>query len=174
MDQELAHVRLSLQVPIYIHIDEAHILDSSGGYARYMAFMITTHIYNGWTGHMRWLEVPFAAMQEMFNANKRHDARGDWRPNLSQLNEETGMSRDVTDEEVLAFGASLNDGEDPTGIHLLTKFRTNQLISQFQPGAIQLGYRRQHFQARISHARWTNPRDAHGALKLRHAVVKDC
>ena len=46
----------------------------------------------------------------------------------------------------MAYGASLGDHEDPTGIHLLNKFRTNQLISKFQRGAIQLGYRRQHFQ----------------------------
>ena len=80
-------------------------------------------------------------MQELFNAHKIVD----WGPNLSQLDETTGLSREVTDDEVLAFGVSLDGSEDPTGIHLLNKLRTNQFISKFQRGAIQLGYQRQHF-----------------------------
>ena len=53
---------------------------------------------------------------------------------------------------MLAYGASLRDREDPDGIHLLSKFKTNQLISKLLRGAIQLGYRREQF-APLAHMR---------------------
>ena len=92
VDQELAHVRLSLKVPTFAHIEDASIMDSSGGYARYMAFIIVHHIYKSWPGNTRWLDIPYAKVQVMFQAHKSHDALGSWGPDLSQLDPETGIS----------------------------------------------------------------------------------
>ncbi|OLP73232.1 hypothetical protein AK812_SmicGene47605, partial [Symbiodinium microadriaticum] len=85
-----------------------------------------------------------AEAKEMFDDGKRHDALGPW-GHLSEVDPNTGVSRDVTDAEVLAYGRSLGIEEDQTGSHLLNRLKSNQLISQLIRGAIQLGYQRQHF-----------------------------
>ena len=105
--------------------------------------MIVHVIYKNWTG-ARWLDLPNAKAKEMFDDGKRHDALGPW-GHLSEVDPKTGVSRDVTDEEVLAYGRSLGIEEDQTGSHLLNRLKSNQLISQLIRGAIQLGYQRQHF-----------------------------
>ena len=51
----------------------------------------------------------------------------------------------VDDDEVLEFGRSRGQEDDPTGDHTLGRFRTHQIISQLVRGAIQIGYHRQHF-----------------------------
>ena len=71
----------------------------------------------------------------------------------------TDISRDVTEDEVLAFGQSLRDPEDPSGIHLLNKFKANQLIAKLMRGAIQMGYRKRHFDAAY-HMRENQTEDA--------------
>ena len=172
VDQDLAHLRQGLRWQIYNHIDPASLIDPSTDYARYMACMIVHLIYKSWTGYARWLGIPYAKAKEMFDDGKRHDALGPWGP-LSEVDPNTGVSRDVTDEEVLAYGRSLQSEEDPTGVHLLTRLRTNQLISKLLRGAIQLGYQAT-FQGRESHARRTNRRHTNGTLQLCHVIVTAC
>ena len=70
VDQALAHVKLSLQVLISVHIESAYMVDSAGNYARYVAFMIVNYMYKSWRGNTRWLEIPFNTMKDMFNAHK--------------------------------------------------------------------------------------------------------
>ena len=64
---------------------------------------------------------------------------------LSEVDPETTVSRDVTDEEILDCARGLPDPADPDGIYMLNKFRTNQLISKLMCGAVQMGYSRSHF-----------------------------
>ena len=121
--------RRGLQVPICSHLESASLIDSSPDYAQYMAYMIVHLFYNAWTGYAKWLELPCAKAKELFEDGKRHDAIGPW-GHLSEINPDTGVSRDVTDDEVLAYGRSLEIDEDPAGSHLLNRLRSNQLISQ--------------------------------------------
>ena len=142
MDQALIHAKMSMHVSMYVHIDSAFSGDFNTGISRYMAFMAINHMHKNWRGNTKWLEIPLARMQELFRQQKRYDVLGSWRDDLSHIDETTGISRNVTDEEVIAYGRSLNDHEDPTGRHLLNKFQTNQLIAKLMRGAIHLGYRR--------------------------------
>ena len=145
VDQDLAHLRQAPRVPIYSHLEPASLIDPSTDYARYMVYIIVRLMYKSWTGNTRWLDIPYAKAKGMFDDGKRHDALGPWGPILSEVDPNTGVSREVADEEVLAYGASLGSVEDPMGIHLPNRLRTNQLMSKLQRGAIQLGYQRQHF-----------------------------
>ena len=111
----------------------------------YMAFMVINCMHKNWRGNVKWLDLPLASMHQLFRQQKRYDVLGSWGDDLSRIDEDTGISRNVTDDEVLAYGQSLRDHEDPTGIHLLNKFKTNQLIAKLMRGAIQLGHRRKHF-----------------------------
>ena len=52
------------------------------------------------------------------------------------IDPKTLISRDVTDEEVLAYTRGLDDPNDPDGMHLFNKFRTNQLMSKLMRGAV--------------------------------------
>ena len=103
-----------------------------------MAYMVTHLIYKSWTGYAKWLDLPYAKAKEMFDEGKRHDALGPW-GRLSEVDPATGVSREVSDEEVLAYGRGLELEEDPTGAQLFSRLRSNQLISQLIRGAIQRG-----------------------------------
>ncbi|CAE7534054.1 unnamed protein product, partial [Symbiodinium sp. KB8] len=67
---------------------------------------------------------------------------------LSGIDPQALISRDVTDEEVLAYTKGHNDPNDPDGIHLFGKFTTNQLVSKLIRGAVQMGYKRTNFDPR--------------------------
>ena len=86
--------------------------------------------------------MPYETAKEAFAQGKRHDALGDW-GHLSEVNPDTGVSRDVDDEEVLEFGRNRRQDDDPVGDHLLSRLRTHQIVSQLFRGAVQLGYHRQ-------------------------------
>ncbi|OLP78865.1 hypothetical protein AK812_SmicGene40905 [Symbiodinium microadriaticum] len=104
----------------------------------YMAFMVINCMHKNWRGNVKWLDLPLASMHQLFRQQKRYDVLGSWGDDLSRIDEDTGISRNVTDDEVLAYGQSLRDHEDPTGIHLLNKFKTNQLIAKLMRGNIFL------------------------------------
>ena len=145
IDQDLEHARANLQVPIYIQVDRECAVDPNLLLARYMAYTICSYIYKNWRANMKWLEIPRRVMLQLFEQGHRHDALGKWRPDLSEMDPETLLSRDVLDEEVLAYGRSKNLFEDPDGEFLLIKLRTNQLISKLMRGAAQLGIGRDRF-----------------------------
>ena len=101
-------------------------------------------IYKNWPSYSKWLELPVQAAQEAFNRGQRHDSLGKW-GRLSEVDPRTGVPRELNDEEVLQHGIGRGEHDDPTGDHALGRYRTNQVLSTFVRGAIQLGYRRQHF-----------------------------
>ena len=57
----------------------------------------------------------------------------------------TGVPRELNDDEVLQHGIGRGEHDDPYGDHALSRYRTNQALSILVRGAMQLGYRRQHF-----------------------------
>ena len=144
MDQELAHFQQGLRVPIFNLTEPAYIIDPSRDYAKYMAYQIVHLMYKYWPAYSRWLELPFETAREAFERGQRHDALGNW-GHLSQVNPETGVPREVNDDELLEFGRNRGQDDDPTGGHALGRFRMHQIISQLVRGAIQIGYQRQHF-----------------------------
>ena len=83
-------------------------------------------------------------MSRMFDGGSRYDVLGLW-PTLNGIDEQTMISREVTDEEVLNYSRGLNGRQDPDGTHLLRKFRTNHLLSKLTHGAQQMGMSRDTF-----------------------------
>ena len=121
-------------------------------------------MHKNWKGNVKWLDLPMEAMHKLFRDEKRHDVLGSWGPDLSRVDDETGISRDVTDEEVLAYAKSFKNPEDPE-IHLFNKFKTNQLIAKLMRGAIQLGHR-------VPHARESNGRRSADAFELLSIAIQ--
>ena len=101
-------------------------------------------ICKNWPSYSKRLELPVQAAQEAFNRGQRHDSLGKW-GRLSEVDPRTGVPRELNDEEVLQHGIGRGEHDDPTGDHALGRYRTNQVLSTFVRGVIQLGYRRQHF-----------------------------
>ena len=83
-------------------------------------------------------------MSRMFDGGSRYDVLGLW-PTLNGIDEQTMISREVTDEEVLNYSRGLNGRQDPDGTHLLRKFRTNHLLSKLTHGVQQMGMSRDTF-----------------------------
>ena len=115
MDQDLAHFQQGLKVPIFSHLEPAYLIDPSPDYAKYMAYLIIHLMYKNWTAYAKWLEMPYETARETFAQGKRHDALGDW-GQLAEVNLATGVSREVDDEEVLEFGRSQRQDDDPSEI----------------------------------------------------------
>ena len=109
-----------------------------------MAFQVVHLIYKLWPSFEKWLGLPVQAAMEAFGRGQRHDSLGNW-GRLSAVDPSSGVPRELGDDEVLAYGRARGQEDDPTGEHSLGRFRTNQVISRFVRGAIQLGYQRQHF-----------------------------
>ena len=101
---------------------------------------------------MKWLEIPLQTMRQLFQERKRYDVLGEWGEVLSEVDEDTYISRDVQDTDILAYGVSKNNYEDPDGTYLLRRFRTHRLRSQIMRGAVQHGFQRKNFDPR-SHMR---------------------
>ena len=144
VDQELAHFRQGVRIPIFNLMEHAHLIDPSMDYAKYMAYPIIHLMYKYWQAYSKWLELPLETAKQAFAQGERHDALGDW-GTLAEVDPETGVSRMVDDDEVLEFGRNREQEDDPTGDHTLGRFRTHQVISQLVRGAIQIGYHRQRF-----------------------------
>ena len=90
--------------------------------------------------------MPFDKMVERFRAGGRYDAMGTWPGSLSEIDPETNVSRNITDEEIRNSDATAGgELEDPDKHWLIKKFRANQLLSMIIRGADQLGYGRQAF-----------------------------
>ena len=76
------------------------------------------------------MTMPLDKMVECFNAGGRYDAMGTWPGSLSEIDPETDVSRDITDEEIRNSDATAGgELEDPDKHWLIKKFRTNQLLS---------------------------------------------
>ncbi|CAE7949678.1 unnamed protein product [Symbiodinium sp. KB8] len=145
INQDLEHARANMQVPIYIQAKRASAVDPNLLLSRYMAFQLCSYIHKNWRANMKWLEIPLQTMRQMFQQSNRYDALGNWGPELSEVDPDKLISREVLDSEVLALGTSRRQFDDPDGTLLLRKFRTNQLVSKIMRGASQMGYEREQF-----------------------------
>ena len=144
IDPQQAHYQQGLRVNIFYNAEPASITDPHCDYAKNMAYIIIHLIYKNWPSYSKWLELPVQAAQEAFNRGQCHDSLEKW-GRLSEVDPRTGVPRELNDEEVLQHGIGRGEHDDPTGDHALGRYRTNQVLSTFVRGAIQLGYRRQHF-----------------------------
>ena len=84
------------------------------------------------------------AARDAFRRGQRHDSLGQWQ-GYNDIDDQTGLPRELTDEEVLQCGIDRRDAEDPDGNHALGRYHTNQILSTMVRRAIQLGYKRHHF-----------------------------
>ena len=85
-------------------------------------------------------------MQDKFAQGCRYDVLGNWPGNLSEVDPESKISKDVTDEGILEFARVVKaDQEDPEGTYMLRRFRANQILSTLVRGSIQMGYSRDTF-----------------------------
>ena len=120
---------------------------------------------------MKWLDIPRRVMVRLFEQGHRHDVLGKWGPDLSEIDPDTLLPRDVHDEEVRAYGQSKHLPEDLDGEYLLIKFRTNQLISKLMRGAAQLGIGRDRFNP-ANHLRADQTLDAPQIRVVTHCCRK--
>ena len=102
-------------------------------------------MYKAWPTSSSWVTMPYFQMQEKFSQGCRYDVLGNWPGKLCDVDPETKISRDITEEEVLEFARAKADPEDPEGVYLLRRFRANQTLSTLTRGAIQMGYSREAF-----------------------------
>ncbi|OLQ05655.1 hypothetical protein AK812_SmicGene11166 [Symbiodinium microadriaticum] len=139
-----AHYRQRLMVNVFPNAEPANMMDPHTDYAKYMAYIIIVLIYKSWSTYSKWFELPVKAAHDAFNRGQRHDSLGQWQ-GYNQIDDHTGLPRELTDDEVLQCGMARRDKEDPDGTHALCRYRTNQILSTMVRGAIQLGYKRHHF-----------------------------
>ena len=95
----------------------------------YMAHYIVRAMYKAWPTTSSWVTMPYFQLQEKFSQGCRYDVLGNWPGKLCEVDPETKVSRDVTDEEILEFARAKADPEDPEGVYLLRRFRANQILS---------------------------------------------
>ena len=144
IDPQQAHYQQGLRVNIFHNAEPASITDPHCDYAKYMAYIIVHLLCKNWPSYSKWLELPVQAAREAFSRGQRHDSLGKW-GSLSEVDPLTGVPRELNDDEVLQHGIGRGEHDDPTGDHALGRYRANQVLSILVRGAIQLGYRRQHF-----------------------------
>ncbi|CAE6972851.1 unnamed protein product [Symbiodinium sp. KB8] len=144
IDPAQAHYQRGLMVNVYPNAEPANMTDPHCDYAKYMAYIIVLLLYKNWSSYSKWLELPVKSALEAFGRGQRHDSLGKW-TGLTDIDARTGVPRELNDDEVLQYGIARGDQEDPHGDHALSRYRTNQILSILVRGAIQLGYRRQHF-----------------------------
>ena len=102
-------------------------------------------MYKVWPTTSSWMTMPCFQMQEKFEQGCRYDVLGNWPGKLSELDHESKISRDVTDEAILEFARAKAEPDDPDGAYMLRRFRANQILSSLVRGSIQMGYSRDTF-----------------------------
>ena len=75
-------------------------------------------------------------MKEGCRRGSRHDVLSQ----RGQLSEIDDVPHEVSDEEILAHGVTLNKSDDVHACYMLRRFRTTQLLSKLIRGAHQMGY----------------------------------
>ena len=107
-----------MQVPYYPNGPPARCIDAKAVSFTYMAYIVA---------NTKWANLMYEHIYSMFQQRNRYDVLGQW-PTLNEIDETTQISRDVTDEEILAYARSLDDREDRDAFYMVRKFRTNQLL----------------------------------------------
>ena len=146
LEPRLEIARAAMQPTVYLDTRAGNCVDANRVAFAYAAYFVCRTIYKMWPGAIKWMTMPFDKMVERFNAGGRYDAMGTWPGSLSEIDPETNVSRDITDEEIRNSDATAGgELEDPDKHWLIKKFRTNQLLSMIIRGADQLGCGRQAF-----------------------------
>ena len=79
----------------------------------------------------------------------------------SELDHDSKISRDVTNEEILEFARAKAEPEDPDGTYMLRRFRANQILSSLVQGSIQMGYSRDTFNPETYTKRGQSTKEMH-------------
>ena len=97
----------------------------------YMAYCFVRTMYKVWPT-TSWMTMPYFQMQEKFEQGCRCDVLGNWRGKLSELDPESKISRDVTDEEILEIARTRAEPDDPDGAYMLRRFQTRFYHDSFE------------------------------------------
>ena len=133
---DLTQARAATQPPYYPENKQGRCIDAirtAFAYA-YMAYCLLRTMYKVWPTTSSWVTMPYFQTQEKFAQGCRYDVLGNWPGDMSEVDPETKISKDVTDEEVLEFARVKADPEDP-----------DQVLSTLVRGSIQMGYSRDTF-----------------------------
>ncbi|CAE7899129.1 unnamed protein product [Symbiodinium microadriaticum] len=103
IDSDLVQAQVALQVPYFSSTLNSFSVDSNITAATFMAYVVIYSMHKIWSTTVRWCDMKYSQMQKRFDQYKRYDAVGTWGPNLSRVDPPTKISRDVEDEEVIAF-----------------------------------------------------------------------
>ena len=90
--------------------------------------------------------MPYELMQERFRTGARYDVLGSWPLEICTVDQETHISKEVTDEELrtCVLAEDKVDPQDPERIYM-KRFRTAQTLSMIARGSIINGYNKATF-----------------------------
>ena len=146
IDPELQLARTAMQTPYYHDRPNARCIDANMAALSYMAYVVCRVIHKTWSGFSKWTTMPLFQLKENLSQGQRYDVLGKW-GSLAEIDPETGISKEVSDEEIIRFAKEPENYKkyDPNGTYTLKRFRTNQLISTLVRGAIMMGVSRDDF-----------------------------
>ena len=128
-DPHLTQAGAAMQ-PIYCpEMKQGKCIDAKRPAFAYMADYLVRAMYKAWPTTSSWVAMPYFQMQEKFWQGCRYDVLGNWPGKLCEVDPESKISRDVTDEEILEFARAKADPKDPEGVYLLRRFKANQILS---------------------------------------------
>ena len=112
--------------------------DSSQVAAQFMDVIFCGLIYDFWPSFERFYRLPYPDMLIRFKEGSRHDALGTWP--IVELDESTGLPRDLTDAEIIA---KTRQPEMKEWRH--KRYKMHKLLSIAVRGCIALDFHREHF-----------------------------
>ena len=109
-DPALTQARISMQVPFYPNdAPAAWCIDAKSVSFAHMAYVVLLCMYKSWVGTIKWTSVKYELnVPACFQNGSRCDVHGH-RSTLCEIDPETRISGDVSDEEILAYARGLND-----------------------------------------------------------------
>jgi hypothetical protein len=106
-------------------------------------------------------------MKSSFMQGNRYDIKGIY-PAFNQVDPETLISRELTDEEILRVGAMRQDATDRDGQYMLRRLRANQTLFMLARGAYLMGYTRGDFDPATYCNRGQDPKQMHSSY---HSIL---
>ena len=102
INPDLQIAQAAMQPPHYYDKERGRCIDSSKNAFAYMAYFICRTIYKTWPTTTSWMSMPYELMQEKFRSGARYDVLvlGNWPLDICIVDQETHISREVTDEEL--------------------------------------------------------------------------
>eukprot|EP00439_Symbiodinium_sp_Y106_P077539 s1447_g16.t1 len=114
LEPRLEIARAAMQPTVYLDTRAGNCVDANRIAFAYAAYYVCRTIYKMWPGAIKWMTLPFDKMVERFQAGGRYDAMGTWPGSISEIDPETNISRDITDEEIRNSDATAGgELEDP-------------------------------------------------------------